>query len=513
RRLYVELFGGGNLVLTDEEGTVLHLARPLKVRDRELRRGLKYVPPKARSVSEIDDKSVREAILGGVGEYVWRVVIERLSLGPPYLDEACRAAGVDPRSRLDESMVGRLAEACLSLLGKFGEPNPVIYRDAEGKEVNFAAFPLESLRERLEEVPGRGSLQATIDSYLSPKLVEGGGEGPSPLEAEVERQRALLREYERREEELVRKAEFIFSRLGEIEELLSRIRRGDVPDGAEVAWRTGEVRVEVEGVPLELNMRLGASGSAGRLYERAKTLRRKRERIKAVIGELEERIRREVRRERRLVPRVKRAWYERFRWFRSSEGFLVVAGKDSSTNRELVRRYMEPRDLFFHVDMPGGAVVIVKAGGRTPGLATIEEAGVYAASYSRAWRAGFSSADVYWVWGDQVKRHAPPGTYIPRGSFYIEGRREYLRVGLELCIGVVRVGEGVSVISAPPSASAEMLAKVKIVPGETDKEVAVKHIIAVLERRLLGRGVACRIGEDDVRGLLPPGGVRIEDEG
>ena len=112
-----------------------------------------------------------------------------------------------------------------------------------------------------------------------------------------------------------------------------------------------------------------------------------------------------------------------------------------------------------------------------------------------------------------MKRHAPSGTYIPKGSFYIEGKREYLRVGLELCIGVIRAGEGVSVLSAPPSASSEMLAKVKIVPGDIGKEVAVKHIIAILERRLLGRGVACRIAEDDVRGLLPPGGVRIESEG
>ena len=399
RRLYVELFGGGNLVLTDDEGTILHLARPLKVRDRELRRGLKYTPPIARSIGEVERGSVRGALLSGIGEYVWRVVIERLSLGPPYLDEACRAAGVDPRSRLSEDLVDPLTEACLSLLTRFNKPRPVIYRDPEGREVNFAAFPLESLRETLEEVPGHESFQATIDSYLSPKLVEGEAEGPSPLETEIERQRALLREYEERERELVRKAEFIFSRLGEIEELLSRIRRGDVPRGVEVDWRTGEVRVEVNGISLELNMRLGASGSAGRLYERAKTLRRKKERIKVVIGELEERLRRETRRRKKLIPRVKRAWYERFRWFRSSEGFLVVAGKDASTNRELVRRYMGPRDLFFHVDMPGGAVVIVKTEGKTPGSATIEEAGVYAASYSRAWRSGFSTADVYWVWG------------------------------------------------------------------------------------------------------------------
>jgi predicted ribosome quality control (RQC) complex YloA/Tae2 family protein len=46
-------------------------------------------------------------------------------------------------------------------------------------------------------------------------------------------------------------------------------------------------------------------------------------------------------------PRVfvarKPHWFEKFRWFISSDGIVVVAGSDAQQNEQLVKRYMRPQ--------------------------------------------------------------------------------------------------------------------------------------------------------------------------
>ena len=51
-------------------------------------------------------------------------------------------------------------------------------------------------------------------------------------------------------------------------------------------------------------------------------------------------------------------------------------------------------------------------------------------SFSRV-KDGLSSADAYWVEPSQIKRGAPTGQFLPRGSFVIEGRRNYIK-GIEI---------------------------------------------------------------------------------
>jgi len=71
----------------------------------------------------------------------------------------------------------------------------------------------------------------------------------------------------------------------------------------------------------------------------------------------------------------------------------------------------------------------------------------------RAWKDGISSADAYWVTPDQIKKGAPPGQYVPKGSFVIEGKRNYMK-GLELrmAIGVARLENRYTVVCGPADA-------------------------------------------------------------
>ncbi len=514
--IHVELFGRGNLVLTDEEGVIVQLARPLKVRARELKRGVRYEYPPSDSVEPdgLDMNSMLEEMASHRDLELWRFLTFRLGIGPPYAEEVAFVAGANLRSKLgdQESLWRQIARASAEILARIGEPaEPTLYKEG-GVYVDFSAFPLRVLAERYEAERVRGRLNAVLDMYLTERVVEEVARGEhaiGPSEG-VRKQVELKARYEEEAARLRALADEIFTRLAEVDSILAEVRRGQPPEGVEVDRGRGVVTLRLAAGEVELNLRSSAAENASRLYERAKKLEQKAARIEEILKDLESRLARpepeyavQVRRRRR------RAWYERFRWFPSSGGMLVVAGLDASTNRELVRRYMEPSDLFFHVDMPGGAVVIVKTGGAEVDEATIREAACYAASYSRAWREGLSQADVFYVRGEQVSTHAPPGMFLPKGSFYIVGRRGYLRGELRLEIGLMERKGEYKLISRPPGAGGNLVVGYEIAPGDLPKERATTVLIESLRDAARKRGVPTEIEVEDLQRLLPSGGVRI----
>uniref|UniRef100_A0A0N5AWI4 NFACT-R_1 domain-containing protein n=1 Tax=Syphacia muris TaxID=451379 RepID=A0A0N5AWI4_9BILA len=131
-------------------------------------------------------------------------------------------------------------------------------------------------------------------------------------------------------------------------------------------------------------------------------------------------------------------WFEKFYWFISSEGYLVIGGRDAQQNELLVKRYLRPRDIYVHADVRGATSVVIrnKSGKEEIPSNTLNEAGIMAVCYSSAWEAKIP-AIAWWVYHHQVSRTAPSGEYLPSGSFMIRGKKHYLlkqpmRMGLGL---------------------------------------------------------------------------------
>ncbi|HDD72636.1 MAG TPA: DUF814 domain-containing protein, partial [Candidatus Aenigmarchaeota archaeon] len=134
---------------------------------------------------------------------------------------------------------------------------------------------------------------------------------------------------------------------------------------------------------------------------------------------------------------VKKKWYEKFKWFFSSDGFLVIAGRDATQNEIILKRHAEPHDLVFHADIPGAAFVVVKTQGMDVPDETKKEAAEFAAAHCKAWNKGLGTVDVFSVKREQVSKSPPSGEYLPKGSFMIYGEREWYRdLELKLAIGV-----------------------------------------------------------------------------
>lgn len=188
----------------------------------------------------------------------------------------------------------------------------------------------------------------------------------------------------------------------------------------------------------------------------------------------------------------KKKWYEKFRWFISSEGFLCVGGRDATTNDILIRKHMQKEDLVFHTEIVGSPFFLIKTEGKTVGMKTIEEAAQATASYSRAWKHGITITEVYCIKPEQVKKELG----LPKGTFMIHGKRTYLKPGLQLAIGK----KDDTIIGGPVTAVTKQTKDYLIIDqGDMKTSDMAKSIKAKLGGTL-----------EEIQSFLPPGRGRIK---
>ncbi|GAB1734425.1 hypothetical protein NU195Hw_g264t1 [Hortaea werneckii] len=130
-----------------------------------------------------------------------------------------------------------------------------------------------------------------------------------------------------------------------------------------------------------------------------------------------------------LRPVRKQMWFEKFVYFLSSDGYLVLAGRDAQQNEILYRRYLRKGDVYVHADLHGAASVVIKNHTNTPEApippSTLAQAGNLAVCTSSAWDSK-AVMSAWWVNSDQVSKTAPTGEYLTTGGFMIKGKKNFL---------------------------------------------------------------------------------------
>lgn len=261
-------------------------------------------------------------------------------------------------------------------------------------------------------------------------------------------------------------------------------------------------------VELELDLKKTVEQNAAEYFERAKKLKRKAEgarkaveKMQLRLAELLEKQKVEEEKEAKKAAVVKKElkWYEKFHWFYSSDGHLVVCGRDATSNEIVVKKHTDPADIVFHTETPGSPFCVVKSGGKPVGESTISETAQFCASYSRMWKLGVGVADVFWVNPDQVTKEAKAGEFIAKGAFMVYGKKNFIRgVNLKLAIGVMKDG---SVMSGPLNAVKKHCEKYLNIdqggdkPSDVAKKIAKKLKIDDLDAIIRVLPGPCRVRE------------------
>ena len=242
----------------------------------------------------------------------------------------------------------------------------------------------------------------------------------------------------------------------------------------------------------EINYTKSAQENAEEYFGKAKEAKKKLAGAGLAIKRLDEKLAalgKKTTAHKKLTIRREREWYEKFYWFFTSKGMLAIGGRSAQQNEIVNAKHFEQNDLFFHANVFGASVVILKEGTKAS-REEREEVAQFAACYSKAWENGSAAADVFAARKEQVTKSKEKG-YLPTGSFLISGEREWFRnVGLELVAYVSKVktaekslGESVieevsrlNVVPAKTAAKIEVGSAIELRPGKLKKSDVAKLI-------------------------------------
>jgi predicted ribosome quality control (RQC) complex YloA/Tae2 family protein len=527
-QLVSELFGGGNVILVDPEGKILQAMTYKRMRDRNILRGepFQHPPARGRNPTKLDIQDFREIKKLKETEIV-RALTKFLSISGTYAEEILLRAEVNKNrdcSSLTEKELDSIfnqLQKLLSLIDQ-GTMEPRIVSDEKRAWIDVTPVPLKKYNQ-FEQKKYESFNSALDDYYAKITAAERRKEITQEVESEVSRYKRILQRQQKALENLKEPitknktiGDLIYMHFGELQSLLQKIREkkrsgksweeiiSQIEEGKkanslpDIYFHSLEPKNQVLHVSLEnhifsINLRHSIQANADKYYSQSKKAEKKLrgaektlQETKAKIEKAKKQVIQQKQTQRPLVKRRKKQWFEKFRWFHASNGFLVIGGRDATTNEMLIKKHMEPQDIVFHAEIVGAPFVLIKTEGKTAPEQTINEAAQLAASYSRAWREMLSAVNVYWVNPDQVSKTPPSGQFLKKGSFMISGSKNFVRgVPLRVAVGVKIDDDEMVVVGGPVDAIANQTeVYVEIVPGDKKSSQLAKQIRHQLSKKV-----------------------------
>ncbi len=279
------------------------------------------------------------------------------------------------------------------------------------------------------------NLNALIESVFIHYFVNKKGEKENEKKpGKVEYMMRGLENLIKKKEDLEKKVEKLSLNYPLIEEILSN---EDHPLVLSKDYRNNILEVNIDGEIIKLWSNLTPYQNISWYYEEIKKIKKKIENLKMEIEKEKKRKQNNAEAPKviKIEKKKQKKWYENFKWFYTSKGKLFVLGKDATTNEILIKKYMESKDLVFHSFLPGSGFGLLKGGRDNADEEEILECAQFVASHSSLWKQKIFSGEVFWVYPEQVSKKAPSGEYIHKGSFMIYGKKNILKVPLELGFG------------------------------------------------------------------------------
>jgi len=476
-----EFFGDGNLIICNENMQIIAILNPIHVRHRTLSVGLRYVYPPARGVDvfniTLDQMlSLRD---GAKNLDVLRWIGRNISMPKKFVEEVINRAGIEVdkhAAQLSDDELSKIYNTIKNIInevstgGKNHEPIVIMQDDKPQEALPIITQEAAAASKLIKKnsIKKVASYMDAVDEVLSNEIMDIGRNSRT---VELDRQIAVLEhdfeELNKAKETVLQKAAAIRKLAGELMAL--SYRGSDViadllaANSASLVTEKGIQYIEVAGEQVKMQPSLAKASSM--LFARAKEMERGNASIEEARGKILVQIGK-LRSETAAIHRkvivkeqISREWYERYRWFITTDGLLVIGGRDASSNSALIRKHLTEHDIVFHAEVHGSPFFIIKNAAAFAATqegtinSSLHEVAQATISFSRAWKDGLSSADAYWVMAEQVKKGAPTGQFLPKGSFVIEGKRNYIKgVELRLAIGIMQLNNRETLLCGPEEA-------------------------------------------------------------
>ena len=482
-KLLIEMFSKGNVILLKDEKIERALFQR-KYESREISSGGEYVYPPGNKKSFNDMYGGFYSILKASDrESVVKSLAMDFSMGGYYAEEICFRAKVDKSKKPLELNVGEakmLREKFMEIV-KEKKPNII------DKKI-FSAVELKHVTGEKEYFENINS--AVINFFEKNEETER----KNPVKLELNKAQDRLKEYEQ-------DIEFINTNYGRIQNAINILKSSD-KSISEREKELDDIGFLIKGkniVPKErqqinIDITQNLNYNLAILYQKAK-------RLKKIDTEA---ITSKTKMIRRIKVKNETQWYAKFRHFVTSDGSLVVIGKDMNQNESIVEKHMEKDDIIGHADVFGSPFGVIKPKeGKNVSKKDLEETAVMIASYSSAWRVGATNLDVYFIKPEQVTKTPPSGESLKKGAFYIEGKREYVK-NAQLGIYIsIEVNDELADLKVTPYEPGSTFFLIK--PGSKKRDEVIRKI-----NRAIAQKYSVQVNEDYIDRLLPQGKSSVE---
>ncbi len=547
--IIVELFDKGNIILLDEDNNIIQPLKRKQLSDRDISSKKEYMFPEERGINPI---TVNEEEFKEVFKEDSDVVrtLARNGLGSLYAEEIITRANniteVDKNTKNSEVSEDQISALYKGLEDLFNNlKNDSIKPQIVKKDTKEDVVPLDLVKYADFEKTNFETFNEACDEFYSKKVnttikdikESAWNKKVNKFEKRLRLQQETLDNFNTTIEEGQHKGEVIYSNYSTIENIINVVKtarskdysfkeigktlKKAKKDGMKEAQiyesidKLGVLTLKIDDTSLIIDPKLTIAENAENYYEKAKKAKRKTKGALIAIENTKKQLediksKKDIAMENISTPkkRVKKdlKWYEKMRWFISSQGILVVGGRDANSNENVVKKYLEPNDIYLHADIHGASSTVIKLNGNELNDILLKESGEFAASFSSAWSKGFTSQDVFWVHPDQVSKTPEAGEFLAKGSFVIRGHRNYIRgARVKLGVGIVDY-EGKRIMAGPIDAmEAHCENFVVLKPGFTKKEAIAKKIINRINEDDL-------LTLDDIIRVLPSGKCDIDEE-
>ncbi len=466
--LIFELLSPGNVILIDSMRNIIMPLEIQKWKDREVKPKVPYKYPPALTDPFGLSMDGLTRMLQRTDKTVGQLLASSLGFGPVYSDEVCARAGVGketPGKDMRMEGTAKLHNAMVEMSRQ--RIQPTIY------EGLVTPFPLKVLEGKPKE--HATSFSEAVDRFFSERFIEARVDEEKELIEErrlrieriEEEQRKAREKWQKVSSESREEADLIYKNYQTVQSVLESIKRmkdeGKEWDGIREALKEGikevkEIRenegivvLSLEGKDVEIDIRKDIEDNAARHYEESKHAKKKLARIeeaKETVQRKVEQIEEEEPEEKEEKPKKKRRrkrWYEKFKWFLSSDGILVIAGRNAVQNENIMAKHADSTDIVFHADIKGAAFTVIKAEGKEVPNETVKEASEFSAANSKAWAKGLGKVSVFCLPREKYAKEAG----MPKGTFSARGERMWFRdLELKVAIGV-KVEEEAIVVYGP----------------------------------------------------------------
>ena len=244
--LIIEMFGKGNLVVSDGSMKILLAYKVHDFKDRKIRPGEQYINPKGTAMAVhaqgLDKKAVSEQLEAAVAakQNIYQALSRALGIGTIYVAEVLDSLGVDrqtPVSEITKEELSRILDRVEKVTGYITEPEPVLYRDPEGKAADYSLYDMDKSHPGLVAERHR-DIQEVLDILSHEEMSRVAKNVKSAKEEEIEssiaKQESILSEMDSQIAANKTAGEAIFRNMGTVNKLIEYARATRKPTKEEL---------------------------------------------------------------------------------------------------------------------------------------------------------------------------------------------------------------------------------------------------------------------------------------